>query len=78
MNKLVKMKDAALGSPKTSVGAVAVILAVVATCLQAYDGGGVAAVLELNWLLLGPALVGAYSLLSARDNDKTSEDAGAK
>lgn len=64
------MKKIKIKSWKTTTAGLAAIVAA--------GGAAVAAYPDINWALTGPAIAAGVGLLLARDNDVTSEEAGAK
>lgn len=61
---------------KTTVAGVATALGVVATAVgQYFDADPLT---NPDWKVVGLALVAAWGLISARDNDKSSEQVGAQ
>lgn len=67
---------AATGSPKTTVGGWLAAAAVLLVQLSRHFDGNQETLAD--WGLVIPAVVLAVTLTLARDNDKSSEDAGAK
>lgn len=61
---------------KTTVAGVAGVIAAIATAIQAQFDGDPATIPD--WALVGGLLATGIGLLLARDNDKTSEQAGAR
>lgn len=64
-----------LSSPKTSAAGIGMILLAVGTVLTAFgDEGGMG---QIDWHWVVAEIVGGIGLLMSRDNDRTSEEAGA-
>lgn len=59
----------------TTLGVLAVIAALCGALTALWDGD---AATDPNWTAVGASLLVAIGLIFARDNDKTSEAAGAK
>ena len=75
-NQMDSLKSAALGSWKTTlVGWLGFIGALVASLQAALDGN---AETVPQWGVVVASLTAAVGLTMARDNDKSSEDTGAK
>lgn len=61
-----------LKSPKTTVAGIAAILAAVAGAASAWAAGT-----PIDWTTTIAAVMAGIGLVTARDNDKRSEDVGA-
>jgi len=79
VNPLKSLKTG-LKSPKTTAGAVALLVLVVLAIVRVVLAGGIEALGAVDletWTVLAGGVITALSLLFARDGDKRSEDVGA-
>lgn len=65
-----------MSSWKTTIAGIAAAIATIASAVGATFDNDPSTVAD--WGIVTAALAAAYGLIKARDNDKTSEDVGAK